>query len=83
MSLMFYDTKVATLDLSSFDTSMVTNMRAMFSNTLVDEIEGLKNFDTSKVTNMAEMFASSQAIIIDVSNFNTEKCNRHESYVFW
>ncbi len=33
MELMFYNTKISTLDLSSFDTSKVTNMNNMFRNT--------------------------------------------------
>ena len=58
----------------NFNTSKVTNMRAMFGNcySLVDvDVSG---FDTRNVTNMRDMFASCFALPkVDVSNFDTSK----------
>ena len=74
-SRMFRDlSSLISLNLSSFDTSQVTNMNLMFyvmSNlTSLD----LSNFDTSKVTNMVGMFSyMSNLTALDLSNFNTSK----------
>ena len=71
MSYMFYRSSATTLDVSNFDTSNVTNMRAMFMESKVTTIKGLNNFDTSKVTDMGSMFSYSQATTLDLSSFNT------------
>ena len=47
---------IISLDLSSFDTSKVTNMGLMFNGCNVLQHLDLSNFDTSKVTNMGYMF---------------------------
>jgi surface protein len=65
---------LTTLDLSSFNTSNVTDMNGMFqyceSLTTLD----LSNFDTSKVTNMSGMFYACKSLTtLDLSNFNTSK----------
>ena len=71
MGLMFGGTtSLKQLDLSSFDTSNVTNMWAMFRDSGVETID-LSSFDTSKVTRMDEMFYRSQIKTIDVSSFDT------------
>ena len=54
---MFEDSKATKIDLSSFNTSNVTDMSGMFSRSAATEIKGLENFDTSNVTNMGDMFA--------------------------
>ena len=60
------------LDLSSFDTSQVTNMFAMFSYMSSLTTLDLSSFDTSKVTNMQSMFFSmSNLTSLNLSNFNT------------
>ena len=49
MQNMFVGSQATTLDLSSFDTSNVTNMQyVLFSSNTLD----LSSFDTSNVTNM-------------------------------
>ena len=61
------------IDLSSFDTSNVTNMSNMFSGSTIKEID-LSSFDTSKVTNMSSMFSYCEEIEeIDLSSFDTSK----------
>ena len=57
---MFGSSKATTLNLSSFNTSRVTNMANMFQNTQVTELD-LSSFDTSNVTDMSGMFYRSQA----------------------
>ena len=73
---MFQSSKVTSLDLSSFDTSSVTNMAMMFylsQATILD----LSSFDTRNVTNMSSMFQGSQATIgyartqADADKFNS------------
>ena len=62
------------LDLSSFDTSKVTNMYYMFSG--MDRLTSLKlsSFDTSQVTNMSCMFSHMSSLTsLDLSNFNTSQ----------
>ncbi len=57
---MFRDSKVTELDMSSFDTSKVTDMSHMFRDSKVTELD-MSSFDTSNVTNMVGMFQGSQA----------------------
>ena len=59
-----------TIDLSSFDTSNVTNMLGMFSGSQATTLD-LSSFDTRKVNNMNEMFYGSQATTLDLSSFDT------------
>ncbi len=60
------------LDLSSFDTSMVTNMAEMFTNMSSVTSLDLSNFDTSKVVKMNNMFANTSNITsLNISGFNT------------
>ena len=62
------------LDLSSFDTSKVTNMRYMFSG--MDKLTSLNlsSFDTSQVTDMSIMFSRMSSLTsLDLSNFNTSQ----------
>ena len=68
---MFWNTKVTTLDLSSFNTSNVTDMGFMFNGSEAATIKGLKKLNTSKVTNMNGMFSATQLSTLDLSNFNT------------
>ena len=71
MQYMFQYSKATSIDVSSFDTSNVTNMSYMFRESAATEIKGLENFDTSKVTNMSDMFYSSAATTLDLSSFDT------------
>lgn len=61
------------LDLSSFNTSNVNNMQAMFKNSNFTQIN-LSSFNTSNVINMSEMFYGCRYIpLLDISNFDTSK----------
>ncbi len=74
MTSMFMSSKATSIDLSSFDTSNVTNMRAMFS--YISDVESLdlSGFDTSNVTDMHNMFDTCYAkTIIFGDNFDTSK----------
>ena len=75
-------TKTETLDISSFDTSNVTNMGNMFMNSKATTIKGLENFNTSKVTDMNRMFANSNASSLDVSKFNTSNVINMQSMFY-
>lgn len=73
MSSMFeYCVELTNIDLSSFDTSKVTDMGRTFKNTsnLTEIIFG-EHFNTSNVTTMLEMFLGSNIKEIDLSNFDT------------
>ncbi|CDA59911.1 conserved domain protein [Clostridium sp. CAG:524] len=92
MSFMFYESEATTLDLSSFDTSNVTNMSYMFSGNTSNVTDmsfmfygsqaptlDVSNFNTSNVTDMSFMFYGSQAPTLDVSNFNTSNVTNMSS----
>ena len=59
-------------DMFNFDTSQVTKMKNMFSNSCF-KILDLRSFDTSNVDNMESMFESSKAVSLDLSSFDTRK----------
>ena len=60
------------IDLSSFDTSKVTNMGRMFSGMSNLIALDLSNFDTSKLMDMGRMFSGmSNLTALDLSNFDT------------
>ena len=62
------------LDLSSFDTSKVTNMGYMFYNISNPTTLDISNFDTSHVTDMGAMFAYMTSLFtLDLSHFDTSK----------
>ena len=78
MNCMFFDCySLTSLDVSSFNTSNVTDMCGMFSaddnsHMILTEIKGLNNFNTSKVTDMNCMFYNcTELTSLDVSSFNT------------
>jgi surface protein len=65
-------TSLTTLDLSSFDTSNVTDMGSMFSGCALFTTLDLSSFDTSKVTDMNGMFQHCNSLTtLDLSSFNT------------
>ena len=71
-----YCKSLISLDLSSFDTRNVTNMKYMFENcSALESIVFGNNFDTSKVTTMYWMFRRCTKItsIAFGNNFNTAK----------
>ncbi len=74
MSYMFFNTKIDTLDLGSWDTSQVTNMTGMFGNMEnLTEIKGTENFKTGKVTSMEVMFSNTALITLDLNNWDTSQ----------
>lgn len=77
-SYMFYSYNLE--ELPQIDTSNVTNMNSMFSNSKATILD-LSNFDTSKVTNMGGMFANSSATTLDLSSFDTSNVT-DMSYMF-
>ena len=72
---MFYAmSSLTTLNLSSFDTSKVTNMGAMFEGMSGLTTLNLSNFDTSQVTDMGYMFEDmSNLTTLNLSSFDTSK----------
>ena len=80
-SRMFRDlSNLISLDVSSFDTSKVTNMEAMFAGMSNLTSLNLSNFDTSKVTRMNSMFEGvSRLTVLNLSNFDTSKVTNMEA----
>ena len=75
------DTKnILELDLTSFDTSKVTSMAAMFRGMSKLTSLNLFNFDTSKVTDMSGMFEDmSNLTTLDLFDFDTSKVTNMSS----
>ena len=68
------------LDLSSFDTSNVTNMSSMFYGCSSLTSLDLSNFNTSSVTNMQSMFSQCSSLTsLDLSSFNTSSVTNMDS----
>ena len=64
--------KTKSIDLSSFDTSRVTNMSCMFNGCRELTALDLSGFNTSNVTNISGMFVSCENIKeLDLSSFDT------------
>ena len=62
------------LDLSSFDTSAITDMSGMFNGCKSLNYLDLSSFDTSNVTYMISMFNGCSSLTsLDLSNFNFKK----------
>ena len=60
---------IISIDLSHFDSSLVTNMQYMFSSCKNLNFIDLSNIDTSQVTNMGNIFYSCSSLVsIDVSS---------------
>ena len=65
---------LASLDLSNFETSKVTDISCMFENCYTIEYLDLSNFDTSSVEAMYRLFNGCTNVkSIDVSSFDTSK----------
>ena len=68
---------LTSLDLSSFDTSNVTDMSNIFSNCSSLINLDLSDFDTSKVTDMSDMFSNCSSLTsLDLSSFDTLKVTK-------
>ena len=83
MSFMFHGCSgLTSLDVSSFDTSSVTNMDSMFDGCSGLTSLDVSKFETSSVTNMGGMFSSCKSLTsLDLSNFNTSNVTNME-YMF-
>ena len=70
--MFYYCSSLTNLDLSSFNTSKVTNMYCMFSDCSSLTSLDLSSFDTSNVTNMDHMFwyCSKLTTTINIMNPN-------------
>lgn len=81
MAHMFMNTKSLTnIDLSTFDTSQVTDMSSVFNRASSLTSVDLSGFDTSKVTNMSSMFSGASSLAsVDLSNFDTNKVTNTSS----
>ena len=79
-SRMFRDlSNLISLDVSSFDTSKVTNMEAMFAGMPSLTTLNLSSFNTSQVTSMISMFVGmSRLTTLNLSNFDTSKVTNME-----
>ena len=74
MQNMFFQARIPTIDVSSFNLSEKIDLSYLFNGTYyINSIIGLDKLDTSKATNMSEMFNGCNAKILDLSNFNTSK----------
>ena len=80
MEYMFYGCKkISTLDLSSFNTSSLTNMTGVFQDCLQLSNLNISTWNTSNVTDMKYMFCGdSKLASLNVSNFNTSKVTNME-----
>ena len=78
MSYMFKNCKaLETIDLSSFDTSHVTNMNSMFSY-IGSKYLDLRNFNTLKVLNFDKMFEECRGLNITIHEQN---CNNMIKFI--
>ena len=72
--------KLTSLDVSSFNTSNVTNMSYMFISCRGLSSLDVSSFNTSNVTNMGNMFSSCSGLTsLDLSNFDTSKVTNMKS----
>ena len=67
-------------DISSWDTSSVTNMSGMFQNNSVFN-QDIGNWDTSSVTNMFSMFQNNSAFNQDIGNWNVENVTSCSNFI--
>ena len=70
--MFFQCQSLTTLDVSSFNTSSVTDMNGMFQRCSSLTAIDVSGFDTQNVTDMGSMFSDMRLLTsLDVSNFNT------------
>lgn len=78
-----YFTGMTDVDLSSFDTSEVESMNAMFYFNFALEKLNVSGFDTSRVKNMSAMFDNLTSLKeLDITNFNTSNVETMQ-YMFY
>ena len=77
--MFYYDNNLRSVNVSSFNTSNVTNMELMFYNTKIVNLD-LRNFNTSNVITMGSMFDNNYSLkTVDLSSFDTSKVENFES----
>ena len=69
-SLFYYTSNLENLDISSWDTSKVTNMSYMIAGTNITDLD-LSELETNNVTDMSYMFAEIENTTLDLSDFDT------------
>ena len=73
-SLFKSSTSIIEIDLSNFDTSIVTSMKSMFENCTQLEYINFGDINTSSVLDMSNLFSNCASLIsLDLSRFNTSK----------
>ena len=71
---------IESINLTNFDTSLVTNMNGMFTGCSSLESLDLTNFDTSNVMDMSGMFTYDAKIsVLDLSSFDTSSVTKMKS----
>ena len=85
MSVMFSGcSSLASLDLSSFNTSNVMDMRSMFNGCSSLTSLDLSSFNTSNVTDMSVMFSGCSSLAsLDLSSFNTSNVTDMSSMFYY
>ena len=71
----FISSNIDTIDLSSWKTSILSNMHATFQSSNATSIIFGSNFDTSNVSIFDYTFQSTKINSLDLSNFNTSSAN--------
>lgn len=84
MDSMFYVNKlITTLDVSTWDTSNVTDLGSVFDEDAnLTNIRGIEDWDTSKVTDMGNLFSVTSLIKLDLSHWNVHNVKDMEN-LFW
>lgn len=73
MAYMFASSIANSINLSSFNTSKITNMSYMFNDSSITASLDFNSFNTSNVTNMTHMFYYALFKTLDLNNFDTSK----------
>ena len=83
MSYLFANlNKLQSIDISTLNTSQVTNMRSLFSDCSELQTLDLSNFDVSNVTDISYMFNNCKKLTsINLSNWNTQNV-KYLNYLF-
>ena len=84
ISYMFCNcSSLTNIDLSSFNTKNVINMKSFLRNCILLEKVNLSSFNTNKVINMSYMFGNCSSLKdIDLSSFNTSQVKNMENMFF-
>ena len=78
----FVKSKASSIDLSTWDTSNITNMAYMFRKNTTTSLD-ITPLNTAKVTNMEMMFSRSEATSLDFSGFDTSRVtNMHAMFSY-